>query len=231
MADNDSPTSLRDLGYQESIRGIDDYDDMGDGGARRFYGKYRAIVVNNFDPLFQGRLWVESADVHGIFPANWAMPCIPWAGMMTGTYIIPPLLAKVWVEFEAGNPEKPIWVGGFWGDNPLGPSIESPGYGKTLAINPAVAGVGAFTILTAGLGGLVITDAPAPPLPAGGVMIFKGANFITVGVEGITLTSATAINIIAPSINLASPGVINIGGTKVNVTGVFSVNVDALVVT
>ena len=44
----------------------------------------------------------------------WAMPCLPGAGPSVGLFMVPPVGAKVWVEFERGDPDYPIWVGGFW---------------------------------------------------------------------------------------------------------------------
>ena len=32
-----------------------------------------------------------------------------------GFFLVPPVGANVWVEFEAGDPDYPIWTGCFWG--------------------------------------------------------------------------------------------------------------------
>ena len=79
-----------------------------------FYGKYRGKVIENIDPLFQGRIIAEVPAVSGSV-LNWAMPCSPYAGPGVGFYAIPPIGANVWIEFEGGDPEYPIWVGCFWG--------------------------------------------------------------------------------------------------------------------
>lgn len=82
---------------------------------RQFYGKYRGKVVNNKDPLGLGRL---QAIVPAVAPdaINWAMPCTPYAGPQEGFYMIPPVGANVWIEFEGGDPNYPIWSGCFWGE-------------------------------------------------------------------------------------------------------------------
>jgi hypothetical protein len=83
------------------------------GGAGRFYGKYRGKVLENVDPAFIGRIL---ADVP-LVPAatlNWALPCTPYAGPGVGFYAIPPVGADVWIEFEGGDPNYPIWAGCFW---------------------------------------------------------------------------------------------------------------------
>ena len=82
--------------------------------ARRFYGKYRGKVIENFDPLFQGRIFADVPAIPGSL-TNWAMPCVPYAGFQVGFYAIPPLGANVWIEFEGGDPGYPIWAGCFWG--------------------------------------------------------------------------------------------------------------------
>lgn len=81
----------------------------------RFFGKYRGKVETNLDPFGQGRLQVSCAAVLGDARMAWAMPCSPYAGPGVGLFMIPPVGAQVWVEFEAGDPDYPIWSGGFWG--------------------------------------------------------------------------------------------------------------------
>lgn len=76
-----------------------------------FYGKYRGKVNNNDDPKKLGRLQVS---VPSILENGWAMPCVPYAGPGVGLLLLPPNDANVWVEFEGGNPDKPIWVGCYW---------------------------------------------------------------------------------------------------------------------
>lgn len=80
---------------------------------RRFYGKYRGQVIDNEDPEGRARLQVEVAALPGIH-LNWALPCLPWAGPQVGFFCVPPRRAMVWVEFEEGDPSRPIWTGCFW---------------------------------------------------------------------------------------------------------------------
>ena len=88
---------------------------MSEPTSGRFYGKYRGLVLNNIDPMQQGRLMVQVPDVAGLAPASWAMPCVPIAGIQNGMVALPMIGSGVWVEFEQGDPEHPIWVGCFWG--------------------------------------------------------------------------------------------------------------------
>src|SRR5262245_13830722 len=82
---------------------------------RRYFGKYKGVVVNNVDPLFIGRLQVIVPDVASLVPTTWAMPCVPVAGINMGMFSPPLMGSGVWVEFEHGDPSKPIWVGCYWG--------------------------------------------------------------------------------------------------------------------
>jgi uncharacterized protein involved in type VI secretion and phage assembly len=47
---------------------------------------------------------------------GWALPCVPYGGAADqGFLFIPEVEAGVWVEFEAGNLDYPVWVGTYWG--------------------------------------------------------------------------------------------------------------------
>jgi uncharacterized protein involved in type VI secretion and phage assembly len=83
---------------------------------RRFYGKYRGLVVDNHDPESLGRLTLRVPSVLGSeVVTGWAMPCVPYGGDQNqGFLCIPEPGAGVWVEFEEGDLEFPIWVGTFW---------------------------------------------------------------------------------------------------------------------
>lgn len=83
---------------------------------QRFYGKYRGFVVDNADPEQLGRLKLKVPSVLGNdVVTGWAMPCTPYGGDANqGFFFIPENDAGVWVEFEEGDLEFPIWVGTFW---------------------------------------------------------------------------------------------------------------------
>ena len=78
-----------------------------------FFGKFRGRVVDNNDPLKIGRVKAMVPAISDM-ELNWAMPCAPYAGPKVGFYAIPPVDANVWIEFEGGDPNYPIWSGGFW---------------------------------------------------------------------------------------------------------------------
>ena len=83
----------------------------------RFYGKYRGIVQDVDDPVGMGRLRALVPEVLDTETSPWALPCTPYAGPDQGWHAVPPVGAGVWIEFEAGDPARPIWVGGWWGSD------------------------------------------------------------------------------------------------------------------
>lgn len=110
-------------------------------GQQRFYGKYRGTVVNNLDPMQIGRVQVSVPDVSSAPPSSWAMPCLPVVGAQMGLYAVPPVGANVWVEFEQGDPDHPIWVGGFWSSAAEVPALaRTPGL-STIALSAAGASI------------------------------------------------------------------------------------------
>lgn len=118
---------------------------------RQFFGKYRGKVVNNIDPMQLGRVQVSVPAVLGDGQMSWAMPCAPFAGPGVGFYAIPPVGANVWVEFEGGDPDYPIWSGGFWGvgEVPAQPAIAQMKVLKTDGITLTLSdlpGAGGFTL-------------------------------------------------------------------------------------
>lgn len=82
---------------------------------QRHYGKYRGTVVNNDDPKKMGRLRLRVPNALGPnVVTGWATACIPYGGAdQQGCLFIPPLGAGVWVEFEGGDREFPIWSGAY----------------------------------------------------------------------------------------------------------------------
>ena len=157
-----------------------------------FYGKYRGLVINNVDPLQQGRIQVQVLDVAGLGMVNWAMPCVPVAGIQNGVFALPEIGSGVWVEFEQGDPEKPIWVGCFYGS-----AADVPGLAR---LTPP--GVQAMTFQTVLQIGVTISDLPGP---TGGIMIKSatGASII-VNDTGIYLQNAKGamITLVGPSVDI-----------------------------
>jgi len=79
--------------------------------AGKFYGKYSGVVVDNADDTKRGRVKVKVPTIFGTNAPVWARPCLPY-----GHFYVPEPETPVWVEFEAGDPRFPIWVGVWWAD-------------------------------------------------------------------------------------------------------------------
>jgi hypothetical protein len=88
-------------------------------GEDKFFGKYRGKIASTKDPLNLGRIQVEIPSLLGPGKLNWAMPCTPYAGKDIGLFTVPPVGSNIWVEFEAGDLDYPIWSGCFWGEDEL----------------------------------------------------------------------------------------------------------------
>jgi len=123
------------------------------GSGPPFYGKFRGKVTDNQDPRSQGRVRVKAPDVYGEEVSGWAMPAVPYGGKGVGLFLIPPADASVWVEFEHGDPDYPVWAGCFWaeGEVPAAPAAPEMKVLKTETATITVddtAGSGGVTIET-----------------------------------------------------------------------------------
>jgi hypothetical protein len=160
--------------------------------AKKFFGKYRGTVVNNVDPMQIGRIQVIVPDVSNLMLSSWAMPCTPVAGMNMGMFAVPVIGAGVWVEFEQGNPDFPIWVGCYWGTAAEVPMLSH-------MVPPAVPGI---TLQTTLKNGIVISDVPGP---TGGIQLQTATGaMISVTDIGITISNGkgAVINLTGPTVDI-----------------------------
>jgi hypothetical protein len=143
----------------------------------RYYGKYRGKVENNVDPMMLGRLQVSVPAVLGGGSLSWALPCAPFAGNGVGLFMIPPTGANVWVEFEAGDPDYPIWSGCFWGvgEVPAQPAIAEMKVFKTAGIQLTASELPGAGGLTLEVGPPVVPTPLKIALDASGIELTNGA--------------------------------------------------------
>lgn len=87
--------------------------------SQKYYGKYRGLVADVNDPQKLGRIKATVPAVLGEEESGWALPALPYAGPTMGQFTLPPVGAGVWIEFEAGDPSRPIWTGCFWSSGQL----------------------------------------------------------------------------------------------------------------
>jgi hypothetical protein len=155
---------------------------------RQYLGKYRATVLMNVDPEQRGRLVLNIPDVLGAIPSTWAEACVPLAGPTgppMGAFMVPPVGAGVWVEFEKGDPNRPVWVGCRWGAQSDIPLLARAG-------NPASPNI---VFQTAGQHAFVISDMPPTPL-TGGLMLKSATNAtIVVNDAGIFISNGKGASI------------------------------------
>jgi hypothetical protein len=154
--------------------------------ARRppFYGKFRGVVSDNRDPLMLGRVRAKVQEVFGDKESGWALPSSPYAGKSVGLFLIPPTDAWVWIEFEHGDPDRPIWSGCFWalGEVPATPAVFEMKVLKTdagtITLNE-LPGIGGVTIET--------TTGLKIEMTALGIEISNGAQKISIGLTGVSV--------------------------------------------
>jgi len=140
----------------------------------RYYGIYRGSVVNNIDPMQLGRIMALVPDVGGVTPSTWAMPCVPIAGKQMGTFVVPQVGAGVWIQFEGGDPDRPVWTGGWWGIAAEVPALALAG----------VPGDPNIVIQSSLQHTIMISDLPGP---TGGIML-KSTTGATIIVNDIGIT-------------------------------------------
>ena len=164
--------------------------DLASQSRSRHWGKYRGIVSDVDDPSAIGRVKAQVPEVFGpdvVTP--WATPCTPYAGPGVGLHAVPPVGAGVWIEFEAGDPSRPIWSGGWWGTDDM------PADEKGTAAAPTL------KILRSEQGLLVALDDDANTLT---LSDGNGSNLLTISVNDglITVKSTAKVVVEAPLIEL-----------------------------
>ena len=149
-------------------------------------------MINNVDPMQIGRIMAIVTDVGSVTPSTWAMPCLPITGKQMGTFMVPQIGATVWLQFEGGDPDRPVWTGGFWGDAAEVPALALAG----------VPGDPNIVLQTTLQNCVMISDLPGP---TGGIMLKSttGATII-VNDTGIYIQNGKGASIVmvGPSVTI-----------------------------
>jgi len=159
------------------------------------HGKYRGKVVNNIDPLMEGRI-IALVPAISELPLPWATPCVPYAGRGVGFFALPPIGANVWIEFEGGDPGKPIWTGCFWGKGevPAKPAVPTTKVFKTelmsLAMNDLTTELKLELVAPSGRYSVVLN--------ATGITLSSNAVTVSIAQQAIDLKNAAASVSVAP---------------------------------
>lgn len=161
---------------------------------QQYLGKYRGVVVNNLDPYQLGRIMALVPDVSTVLPTTWALPCLPVLGLQLGVFTVPMIGAGVWIEFEHGDPDYPIWTGCFPGslaDVPIAAKAVPP-------VVPAV------TVQTPLQNSIVISDMPPTPATGGIVLSSTTKAMIVVNDSGIYISNGKGamITLVGPTVTI-----------------------------
>lgn len=179
---------------------------------RPYYGKFRGTVLNSVDTGFKGRI-TASVSVGGTPLQVVAEACTPYPGF----YAIPPEGSGVWIEFEEGDLNRPIWTGCWWKDGELqvllSPDLPPPTAAtapKTVVFSVAAAGFpGAVPMArlkldaTTGAATLETLGVPASPalptavkITSSGIEITLGTSVLRIALDGIDLNKG-ALKVLA----------------------------------
>jgi uncharacterized protein involved in type VI secretion and phage assembly len=112
--------------------------------------------------------------------------------LQNGFYVVPAIGSGVWIEYEQGDPDYPIWTGCFWGS-----SAELPP--MALAGTP---GLQQLVIQTVTQNMLMISDTPGP---TGGILLKTATGaMISINDTGITITNGqgATIQMTGPSVTV-----------------------------
>jgi uncharacterized protein involved in type VI secretion and phage assembly len=123
---------------------------------------------------------------------------VPVAGPQSGVFVVPPIGSSVWVEFEQGNPDYPIWTGGFWvatADVPIFATAPQPiPLGQNIVLQ------------TTGQNVVMVSDA-RPSSTTGGIVLKSATSaMIVVNDTGIYIDNGQGalITLIGPTVDIKS---------------------------
>jgi len=162
---------------------------FGPSTVTRHYGKYRGLVTDNQDPKNLARIRAKVPEVLQDVETGWALPSSPYSGDGSGFFRVPAKGAGVWIEFEAGDPSRPIWTGCWWADGQL-PSDQDGNSATT-----------DFSILRSEGGLMVVLNDAGPTIS---VSDQNGTNLVKIDVSQgqITVEASTKVVVNAAQIEL-----------------------------
>lgn len=93
----------------------------------RYYSFYRGIVIDNYDPDRVNCIEVAVPYVQGNIPSIWATPFGQWGGANGGFKMLAPEIGDiVWVFFEQGDPNHPLWTYCGWDPDEVPNELSQP---------------------------------------------------------------------------------------------------------
>jgi phage baseplate assembly protein gpV len=146
----------------------------------RYYGKYRGTVIDVDAATL--RIKAKVPAVQGGIATGWCMPCVPYAGNGVGFAFLPEKDAGVWIEFEAGNPSQPVWVGCYWSAGQTPPDA-------TPTVKAIVTAKGAKLLFDDDAQTITLTDGSnnKVTLDSSGITLERGANKVVVSDSNVSV--------------------------------------------
>ena len=86
-------------------------------------GMYRGTVVSVDDPENRYRVLVCVPSVTGEYAAGWAEPCFQYCADTEGDCFLPVVGDTLWVMFEEGKLNRPVWIGNWYSTAKAPPPI------------------------------------------------------------------------------------------------------------
>lgn len=138
---------------------------------QKYFGAYRALVIDNNDPKRLGRVVLQVPEIFGTdLVTDWAFPkngflsaknssannpqkppdqpvLTPNRDGDKGDFFVPDIQDGVWAEFEAGDACRPLWSGRWWSEP--GGGSEAPMLARERPDESQVAPKGTDTMVTA----------------------------------------------------------------------------------
>lgn len=93
------------------------------------YGKYRAVVSDILDPEVRGRIKVKCPSLLSLSDSSWCEYC-----GSTSDFHLPALGDTVWVEFENGLVDKPVYSGSWYAKEQI-PTTDTSGSTRVIQFN------------------------------------------------------------------------------------------------
>jgi len=164
---------------------------------KRYYGKYRGLVTQPADLGMKARL-TAMVTIGGTPVPVVAEACVPFGGLGSGFYAMPPVGAGVWIEFEEGDLNKPIWTGSWWAEGELAASLGTVAPLQALPVVIQSIGRNHIVLGSTPADGIRIETARGPAGPsivinATGVIISDGAGGMITLTSGVVTVNQGAL--------------------------------------
>ena len=177
----------------------------------KYYGKFKAFVRDNDDPERRGRLRVFCPALMGTEDVEarwlgWAEPCLPWiGGLPTIDFGSPYVRGQngnddigVWLEFQGGELDYPIWTGCFI----VAPTATDPR--AQVPLNDVTGQVGGSVIANPNGSDYASVDPPKPEIASETRLLVKAGRDIVLGSErgGYIIVGPSGVQLVGTQVTI-----------------------------